>query len=203
MLAWHCLWLSCRTDRAGLAASRAPADWAAGGRRRTASSQRYGPQSVHRLRFRHEQHHGGVGAVTAWRERNASCTAVVRCGRRVGGFRQPCACAVKSPTPSRRHHAGSRSRRCRGAAGPDPLCPSGPICPSPAVAARRTRGGGGGRRRGQGAGAAPAVRRHAPPRDLTPPGGARGSGRRPLHECGDDAARLLPQFGGAATPRSG
>ena len=26
VLAWHCLWLSCRTDRAGLAASRAPAD---------------------------------------------------------------------------------------------------------------------------------------------------------------------------------
>ena len=35
---------------------------------------------------------------------------------------------------------------------------------------RRAEGGG------QGAGAAPAVRRHAPPRDLTPPGGARSSG---------------------------
>lgn len=41
------------------------------------------------------------------------------------------------------------------------------------------------------------------PRDLTPPGGVRGSARRPLRGCSGGAGRLPPQFGGAAPPRSG
>ena len=100
MLAWHCLWLSCCTDRAlGLAALRAPVDGAAGGRQWTVSSQRYGSRSGHRWHFRHEQHHGATAAARVERESMRGCK--VQCSaaqRSTEGWRNPPTRVKKSPS---------------------------------------------------------------------------------------------------------